>query len=445
MTETGNCPRCQLPLTKSADGEQSLRCEACAGAFVPASEIHEDLLQDLTGQDDRSETDGSRTIACPACGEPMQLVCLGEAELDRCQSCGGVWLDAGEELSADGSADAMSRLSRYLIYSLSLPERTVRSTIGLAAGAAREAATFLVPQSFQSSKTYEIVVRNSLRFLTDDIGGVTTESEEGEEEAVDDYMARKAVGNFVDLAGLATLHLSPIWLLAIVSDVAYGSKSYVLELAKELEQKGLIDDTSTIHHVDDVLEALQHTTGRAASMFDTPPLSIDQLKQSLKETREAATSADYSAVLPESELNQYWKEMREISKRENVSLLGVSGALTMHSLGKLKTVSHGALTGVQVAGGLFNRHVIGHYVDSLNTIRDKGFYPTVRDSYAPYVEAVWTNFAVDKQTWTAELVSGRAFGNAYRSIKGWFGGRDDAATAEQSAEQGDPPVAESNE
>src|SRR4051812_31202170 len=122
-----------------------------------------------------------------------------------------------------------STLANFLLYTVSLPERAARSTLALAAGAANEAATLLVPRAFQSSKTYEIVVQNSLRFLTDDIGGVKRHAEANDGDA--DFMARKAVGNFVDLAGMAMLHVSPLWFMAILSDVAYGSKVYVLELA----------------------------------------------------------------------------------------------------------------------------------------------------------------------------------------------------------------------
>ena len=232
------------------------------------------------------------------------------------------------------AATSSSPLGHFLLYTISLPERAVRSTLGVAGGAAQEAANFLVPRAFQSSKTYEIVVQNSLKFLTDDIGGVKRQSNDA--AAGDDgYMARKAVGNFVDLAGLATLHVSPMWFMAIVSDVAYGSKVYLLELAVELKKQGLIDETSTINHVEDVLEAVRTASGQTAALFDTPPLSVDQLKQSLETTRSAIQSADYRAILPEAELKQYWSEMREISAAENVSLLGVSGALTMHAMGKV--------------------------------------------------------------------------------------------------------------
>ncbi len=325
-----------------------------------------------------------------------------------------------EEKQPQGTVES---LNRYLLYTLSLPERTVRSTVALASGAAKETAEFLVPKAFQSSKTYEIVVRNSLKFLTHDVGGVESQGDD-EDQMGDDYMARTAVGNFVDLAGLATLHLSPLWMLAIVSDVAYGSKSYVQELAGELRSKGLIDENSTIEHVDDILEAVQNATGEAAGMFDTPPLSVEQLKESLNKTRAAITSADYTAVLPESEVANYWNEMKEIAKRDNVSLLGVSSAMTMHSLGKVQTVASGALTGVEVAGGMFNKIVIGHYADALQALRRDGFYETVSESYAPYVDAVWTNFGADRETITEQVLDGSMFSKIGRKVRGWFGRKE---------------------
>ncbi len=51
------------------------------------------------------------------------------------------------------------------------------------------------------------------------------------------------------------------WLLPIVSDVAYGSHSYVQELADEVGEQVLIGDKSSVHHVDDVLNAIQEKAG----------------------------------------------------------------------------------------------------------------------------------------------------------------------------------------
>ena len=171
----------------------------------------------------------------------------------------------------------------------------------MAAGAARETARFLVPRAFQDSRTYGIVIRNSLNFLASDVGGVAPDPS-GDEPAIEGYLARKAVGNFVDLAGWATLSCSPSWLMAVVSDVAYGARTYTRELATELKQKGLIDEKSTIDSVDELLGAIQGATGEAAGMFDTPPLSVSDLKATLEATRTALNGADIASVIPESEL-----------------------------------------------------------------------------------------------------------------------------------------------
>jgi len=409
MLKNDKCPRCPGTLTAHAQGYD---CPECQGQFVTGAEFNRQWLEDLDGDPE------THPIRCPACSRAMTIRRLGESEVDVCPGCEGAWLDAGETLSLSDRVG----LQQFMMYSLSLPERLVRSSVGLAAGAAMETASLLIPQSFQSAKTYELVVTNSLGFLTSNIGGVKSvtgqDASDSESQLDEDFMARKAVGNFVDLAGMATLHVSPVWLLAIVSDVAYGSSSYVQQLAGELKEQGLIDDTSTIHHVDDVLNAIQDSSGNAASLFDTPPLSVEQLRATLDRTRQSITDVDYTGVLPEAELRQYWNEMQEISVNNGVSLLGVSGALAMNTLGKLDTAAKGTLTGVRVAGGLLNRHVIGHYAASLEAIRNKGLFESLRDTSGPYISAVWNNFADDKPTWTEELVSGRLVARGWKAVTG---------------------------
>ena len=161
------------------------------------------------------------------------------------------------------------------------------------------------------------------------------------------------------------------------------------------------------------------------------------MKEVLDSTRTAIKSADYRRVLPEAELTQYWSEMREVAAQEDVSLLGVSGALTMHTLGKVSTVSAGALTGVRVVGGLFSRHVVGHYMTSLESVRERGFYEIVRESSGPYVGAVWNNFSTDTETWTEQLINGKFLNKATSMVGGWLGGKDQTAEASPDVE---PPA-----
>lgn len=399
------CPRCRRPL-EPRDREGNLRCATCGGAFVTGSQLCRELL------DEAEPRPGGRVLECPGCGGPMETVDLGGAAVDRCGSCGGAWLDAGEKLGAKAG------LGSLFVYTLSLPERALRSTIGLGAGAVREAAELIVPRAFQDARTYRAVVLNSLKFLAEDVGGAKAAA--GSDVSPRDYIARKTLGNFLDLAGIATLHLSPLWLLAIVSDVAHGTKTYVEELAGELKAKGLIDETSAIRGVDDILAAVERASGQTATLFDTPPLTADQLRATLEQVRSAVASADYGAAIPAGEVRRLWQEMREVAAKENLSLLEVSAGITMRGLQRFKALSIGTFTGIQVAGGLIGKHVLGHYATSIQEIRDRGFFQTLCESYAPYVEAIWSNFAGGRATLTEEVVRGRLLGKALRKIGGWF-------------------------
>jgi hypothetical protein len=324
-----------------------------------------------------------------------------------------------EEVGAD---PGYSRVHHFLFYSLSLPERTLRSASGLVGGALRESCSLLVPQAFQSSKTYTIFVEQMLDFMAEDIGGVEPDKDEDDSPKVENFVARKAVGNFIEMAGLATFHLSPMTLLAIVSDVAYGSQAYLKELGEQMKTQGVIDENSTINHVDDLLEAVADAAGTTASAFDTPPLSVQGLKQTIAETRKAAAGVDPTKVLPKAEVERLWNDMFDIAATQGVNPLAVSGAVTMYSLNKIGLLGRGALSTVTSAGTLFDRHVIDHYEDAVANIAKKGIYTCLAETSKPYIDAVWKNFSSDSTTITEDVLTGRTFGKAWKAVRRWLGG-----------------------
>jgi len=305
---------------------------------------------------------------------------------------------------------------------LSLPERTLRTSAGVLAGAARESAAVLVPQSFQSSKTYTVMVRQMLDFLAEDVGGVARDLQAASPKNVENFVARKTVGNFVEMAALATLHISPLTILAVLSDVAYGSQAYLHELAAELKKQGVIDQNSTIDHVNDLLTAVSSASSLTAKAFDTPPLSIAGLKATIDETRAAVASIDPAKIIPEAEMRRLWDEMHAVAAREGVDLLTVSGAMTMQSMGKFAVMGKGALSSVKVAGTLFDRHVLDHYSTALSRISERGLYRSLAETSEPYVAAVWQNFSSRKGTMTEDVLSGRLLGAAWIGVRKWLGG-----------------------
>lgn len=329
-----------------------------------------------------------------------------------------------QNASQDPQDPGYGSVRNYLLYGLSLPERALRSASGLVGGAVRESASLLVPHAFQNSKTYSVMVRQTLDFLAEDVGRVkrAESSDTPAPPQVGNFVARKAVGNFIDMAGLATFHLSPMLLLAVVSDVAYGSQVYLKELACELKEQGVIAPDSTIDHVDDLLSAVASAASTTASAFATPPLSVDGLKQTITDTRQAVQSVNPAQVIPQAEIARLWTDIHEIASGQGVTPLAISSAMTLYSLERIGAVGQGALSTVRAAGSLFERHVIAHYREALGAIRSKGLYRTLAETSKPYAEAVWDNFAASQSTITEDILSGKLVGQTVASVRRWLGG-----------------------
>lgn len=308
----------------------------------------------------------------------------------------------------------------YLMFGTSVPERLLRSTSAMIGGVLKESSQLLVPQAFRTSKSYSIFVQQMLDFMTHDVGGVDRPEGQASATDVENYVARKAVGNFIELAGLATLHLSPLTLLAVVSDIAYGSQTYLAELAAELKREGVIPEDSTIDHASDLLDAVRAASGVTAQAFDLPPTSIDGLRETIQQTQEAVGRLDPTVVFPQAEMDRIWLELQEISQKEGISLLGVGGAVTLLAVDRVAGLGAGALSAVRVAGNLVDAKVLQHYSDSLSQIHEKGFYQSLADISGPYLEAVWDNFSMETTTITQEFLSGRLTGRLWQRVGAWL-------------------------
>ena len=316
-----------------------------------------------------------------------------------------------------------ARVRSYLLYGLSLPERALRSTTAVVGGALGGSMKLLLPQAFRSSRSYSIFVQKMLDFMVADVGGVELpvdeeQDEQGDQE-VESFVARKAVGSFVEMAGWATLHFSPVIVLAIFSDLAYGSTTYLKELSEELKKKGVIDEETTIDQVSDLLEAVSKTSGVTAEAFDMPPISVDGLKKTVSQTREAIAETSPAKLIPQSELKRLWAEMKETAEQQEVNLLSVSSTMTLYTLNKVGTVGKGALSTVTVAGNMFDRHILDYYRSGLGEIRQRGIYTTLNENSRPYMTAVWKNFSVCQETITEGLISGKLFVRGWQALRCW--------------------------
>lgn len=332
----------------------------------------------------------------------------------------------GFEAPNDPGVDSVYK---YLMYGLSLPERAVRSSAAMIGGVINESATLLVPQAFRDSTTYRKFVQSMMDMVNEDVGGVKKKTAEGSEDAegsssrVENYVAKKTVGTFLDLAGMATLHLSPITLLAITSDIAYGSTTYLKELSDELKKEGVIAEDSTIGNTAELLEAVAKASAETTDQLDTPPLSVEGLRDTIQQTRERLAEIDPTQILPQSEIKQMWDDMQSLADREHVNLFEISSAMTMYSLNQVTTATKGALTTVRVTGNLLDQHIFDHYWQGAAKIGREGIYTVAAESGQPYLDALWYNFSTDRPTVTEDIISGKMIGKVWNGLSEWFGKR----------------------
>ena len=95
-------------------------------------------------------------------------------------------------------------------YLFSLPERLVRSLLGLSAGAAREVGELVLPAGVRRTQLYRNIVAATLRLLIEKVGGVEGVYGKEDEALPQQFLARRSAGNAIEALGLVAFRASPM-------------------------------------------------------------------------------------------------------------------------------------------------------------------------------------------------------------------------------------------
>ena len=293
--------------------------------------------------------------------------------------------------AADPEAGREANRRQYLA---SLPERTLRAGTALVGGAIYEAGNVVLPLAIRRSRLYQATVARLLRIAIELIGGVKGVYP-AEAMPVGELTARKTAGNVVELASVAAMGWSPLWLLAAASDVLGGSKAYLRALVEELEAGGLLPADTDVSSYDDLLSRLETTSGVLADTVDVPPLDLADARASLATLREQA------ADLPSADdLGTIFSQLQATARREGRSLSEVSAAI--------------GLGAIRAGVSLGNTHVFDYYRDALRAIADEGLLAFLRRIVTPYAKRAVGHFDPAAPTYTDRLLrwAGRRLGRA---------------------------------
>lgn len=288
-------------------------------------------------------------------------------------------------------------------YLLSLPERLVRSTLGLGAGAAREVGEVVLPDAVRNTQLYKNLVDATLRFVIEQVGGV--EGVYGNGDVLpDNFLARRTAGNVVEVLGIVAFRASPVWVLAALADVCGAGRQLIPEMADALKEEGLLEKDAQFTSVDQILDGLERTSSRLAAAINTPPLDVAGLRAEWDAIRNEAR-AIHPGSLPTSEtIGAMWTQLKTESARQNRSIFETSSMMALSALrsfpGNARWFYASALAGAARTGEIVAGGLLDHYKETLAEMRETGYAAFAARQFRPYVRAAVDQFSPKRDTLT---------------------------------------------
>jgi hypothetical protein len=289
-------------------------------------------------------------------------------------------------------------------YTLSLPERLVRSVVTLLGGATKILTDTVIPEPLRKSSTFTAIVGNAQRFLIEKVAEVQGAYEADKGAGLpDDFVARKIAGNVVEAAGMFSIHLSPLWVFAIASDVAQGSKVYLNRLVSELKDKDVISREANINELDGLLDALGRAGQVSAKVFEAPPVDLAGLKELRSQLTAGYQNVFHSTANLMPRIDTVWDGVERLARRDGVSVESILGLMTF-DLGRAagKALDTAFAVG-DVATSLLDETIFRSYGETINRVQRDGAVTCLAVATQPFVDALLSHVSTSKETWTERL------------------------------------------
>ena len=292
-------------------------------------------------------------------------------------------------------------------YLISFPERVVRAVLGLGAGVVREVGEVALPEGVRRSQLYRNMVDTTLRFLTEQVGGVERLS--GAEDSLpDDFLARRTAGNAVEVLGIVAFRASPVWVLAALADVCGMGRHLIPEIAEALKARGLLEADAQSTSVDELLDGLEKTSSRLAATINTPPLDVKGLRQEWEDIRKEARALQPASLPSRESIGAVWDQLKEESKRQNTTVFETSSVMAVSAVRSLpegvRWLSTSARVGAARTGQVFATALLDHYTQTLEEIKRTGYLAYAGQQLRPYVHAAVRQFSPEHRTLTERLL-----------------------------------------
>jgi hypothetical protein len=296
--------------------------------------------------------------------------------------------------------DFFETARQRLMYTLSLPERTIRSLAAFVGGVSTFLTETLFPSSLRGTTTYKVTIGLMQQFIIERVAGIKNEISEGHVQLGEDFVQRKMAGTALEAAGLLAMGYSPLWVFAILGDAAGGSRVFLDRLVKYLKENEVITEDIQAGELVDVFEAVQEASSKSASTIDTPPLSREELHELANDMK-----LSYGRVLKSTKnltprLEAIWKNMEQLARQENISIERLVGIMTVDAaIWSKKGMGIAKATG-QTGTELFNEKILDSYRKTLETTSGQRIDAFMSNHMHPFMQSAKAHFDPAQKTWT---------------------------------------------
>jgi hypothetical protein len=292
-------------------------------------------------------------------------------------------------------------------YVLSLPERVVRSAAALAGGLLREVSAVALPPRLRRTSLYRNLVEVGLRFMIEEVGQVEgVYAPQGQHSS--EPLLRYAAGYGVAWAGLLTFHASPVWVMAALADLSGAGRGLISEISQALQQEGLLEPDSHFETIDQMLDGLERSAGRAAQTLNAPPLDVATLRREWAALREEAPSIPPRNLPSVDLIRRNWEALKKEAAEQKRPVFLLSSLLALAAIGRvpenLLWLSKCARLAARRTGQVFASALLDHYADTLREIHSTGYLTYWTREFRPYLLAAARQFSPRTGSLTGRLL-----------------------------------------
>jgi hypothetical protein len=292
-------------------------------------------------------------------------------------------------------------------YLLTLPERVVRSALGLSAGVLREVGEVVLPRAVRRSQLYQSLVDTTLRFVIEQVGGAQGVYP-AEQPQTGDFLTRRGAGNAIELLGIVAFRVSPVWVLAAMADISGLGRRLIPEIADALKAQGLLEQTARFDSVDQLLDGLEKTSAQLAETFNAPPLDVEGLRKDWEAIRTHASRMKPGELPSPGEVGGQWEALKQESARQGRSIFETSSVMAVSAVKalpeKARWLSASARVSATHTGKLLSNAILEHYTQTLNELREVGYLTYAKRQLSPYLTACVSLFSPERRTLTQRLL-----------------------------------------